>query len=229
MSAIEEKKYKGDQLYQSGHKTIGDYTIKDWNGHGWGKITYDVGFTYSSNTAAVKLAQSVGKAELINYYKRLGFGSKTGIELSNEYEGKLNINYNSELASASYGQGVTVTPIQMIQALTSITNDGTVLKPYIIDKIVDPNKGTVVYQGGRTEVEKIYSTHTVNKIIELMDNTVNNIEDKTITGKAYHTDAVRVIGKTGTADYTDKTGKYIADSVHVIRSFAGVFPKDYPE
>ena len=62
-----------------------------------------------------------------------------------------------------------------------------------------------------------------------MDNTVNNIEDKTITGKAYHTDAVRVIGKTGTADYTDKNGKYIADSVHVIRSFAGVFPKDNPE
>jgi penicillin-binding protein 2B len=62
-----------------------------------------------------------------------------------------------------------------------------------------------------------------------MDNTVNNIEDKTITGKAYHTDAVRVIGKTGTADYTDKNGKYIADSVHVIRSFAGIFPKDNPE
>ena len=229
MSAIEEGKYKGDELYQSGTITVDDYTIKDWNKWGWGKITYDVGFTYSSNTAAVRLAQQVGKADLINYYKRLGFGTKTGIELSNEYDGKLSINYNTELASASYGQGVTVTPIQMIQALTAITNDGTVLKPYIIDKIVDPNKGTVVYQGGRTEVEKVYSTYTVNKIIELMDNTVNNIEDKTITGKAYHTDAVRVIGKTGTADYTDKNGKYIADSVHVIRSFAGVFPKDNPE
>lgn len=229
MSAMEEGKYKGDELYQSGTITVDDYTIKDWNKWGWGKITYDVGFTYSSNTAAVRLAQSVGKAELINYYKRLGFGDKTNIELSNEYMGKLNINYNTELASASYGQGVTVTPIQMIKALTTITNDGTVLKPYIIDKIVDPNKGEIVYKGGRTEVEKVYSTYTVNKIIELMDNTVNNIEDKTITGKAYHTDAVRVIGKTGTADYTDASGKYIADSVHVIRSFAGVFPKDDPQ
>ena len=229
MTAIERGKYKGDDTYQSGTITVDDYTIKDWNKYGWGKITYDVGFTYSSNTAAVRLAQSVGKADLINYYKRLGFGSKTGIELSNEYDGKININYNSELASASYGQGVTVTPVQMIQALTTITNDGTVLKPYIIDKIVDPNKNEVVYQGGKTEVNKVYSTYTVNKMIELMDNTVNNIQDKTITGKAYHTDAVRVIGKTGTADYTDKSGKYIADSVHVIRSFAGVFPKDNPE
>ncbi len=229
MTAIERGKYKGDELYQSGTITVDDYTIKDWNKYGWGKITYDVGFTYSSNTAAVKLAQSVGKQDLINYYKRLGFGSKTGIELSNEYDGKININYNSELASASYGQGVTITPIQMIQALTTITNDGTVLKPYIIDKIVDPNKNEIVYQGGKTEVNKVYSTYTVNKMIELMDNTVNNIQDKTITGKAYHTDAVRVIGKTGTADYTDKNGKYIADSVHVIRSFAGVFPKDNPE
>ena len=229
MSAIESGKYKGDELYQSGTITVDDYTIKDWNKYGWGKITYDVGFTYSSNTAAVRLAQQVGKKDLIDYYKKLGFGTKTGIELSNEYDGKININYNSELASASYGQGVTVTPIQMIQALTTITNDGTVLKPYIIDKIVDPNKNEIVYQGGRTEKEKVYSTYTVNKITELMDNTVNNIQDKTITGKAYHTDAVRVIGKTGTADYTDKTGKYIADSVHVIRSFAGVFPKDNPE
>ena len=229
MTAMEQGKYKGDETYQSGTITVDDYTIKDWNKWGWGKITYDVGFTYSSNTAAVRLAQQVGKKDLIDYYKRLGFGSKTGIELSNEYDGKVDINYNSELASASYGQGVTVTPIQMIQALTTITNDGTVLKPYIIDKIVDPNKNEVVYQGGRTEKEKVYSTYTVNKIIELMDNTVNNIQDKTITGKAYHTDAVRVIGKTGTADYTDKSGKYIADSVHVIRSFAGVFPKDKPE
>src|SRR5699024_8847092 len=117
----------------------------------------------------------------------------------NEYKGEVDIQYGTELAAASYGQGITVTPIQMIQALTALTNDGTVLKPYIIDKIEDPNTGETVYQGKRNEVAKVYSTSTVNKMIELLDLTVNG-EDSAATGAVYHTDAVRLIGKTGTAN-----------------------------
>ena len=63
-----------------------------------------------------------------NYYTSLGFGAQTGIELANEYKGEVDIQYGTELAAASYGQGITITPIQMIQALTALTNDGTVLK-----------------------------------------------------------------------------------------------------
>lgn len=228
MTAMEEGKYDGGEYYQSGRKTIADYTIKDWNNYGWGKITYDVGFTYSSNVAAANLAERVGKKTLKEYYNNLGFGSLTGIELSNELAGDVDFDYDIELASASYGQGITVTPIQMIQALTSITNDGTVLKPYVIDKIVDPNTGKTVYQGKRSEVKKVYSTSTVNKIVELMDLTVNG-EDKAATGRGYHTDAVRFIGKTGTANYVGPNGKYITGSSKNIRSFAGIFPKENPE
>ena len=231
-SAIEEGKYDGSSSYQSGTITVGDYTIKDWNKYGWGTISYDVGFTYSSNTAAVRLAQSIGKDKLVDYYKKLGFGSKTGIELANEYSGSLKSLISStsdvELATASYGQGIQITPIQMIQALTSLTNEGTTLKPYIIEKVVNPNTDEVVYQAKKTELEKVYSKETVEKIMELMDATVNG-DDTTRTGKYYASDNVRIIGKTGTANYTDSSGNYLTGTYQNIRSFAGVFPKENPE
>lgn len=228
MSAIEEGKYQGDEIYQSGTIQVADYVIKDWNRYGWGKITYDTGFTYSSNTAAVNLAQRIGKKKLKQYYSDLGFGSLTNIELSNELKGKIDFEHEVELASASYGQGISITPIQMIQALTTITNDGTVLKPYIIDKIVDPNTNKTVYTGKRTELRKVYSTSTINKMVDLMDKTVNG-DDKAATGKIYSTPAVRLIGKTGTANYVSSNGSYITGSSKNIRSFAGVFPKENPE
>lgn len=227
MSAIEENKYTGDKEYKSGKIVVDNYNISDWNKRGWGNITFDTGFTYSSNIAAVLLAQSVGKKNLINYYDRLGFNSKTGIELANEYKSSFDVDSESKLATVSYGQGMVITPIQMIKALTVITNDGTVLKPYIIDKIVDPNTKKTVYEGGRKELDKIYSTSTVNKIVELMDMTVNG-DDPVATGKVYSTPAVRLIGKTGTANYAEN-GKYIKGTYNNIRSFAGVFPKENPE
>lgn len=226
MAAIEEGLYKGDELYQSGSIQVSDYNISDWNKEGWGKITYDKGFTYSSNVAAVLLSQKLGKEKLLDYYKKFGFGKKTGIELSNEYDGKIKFNYESELASASYGQGITTTPIQNIQALTSLSNSGTILKPYIISKIVD-NEGNVVYEGKRTELTKVVSSNTVKKMMDLMDETVNS-EDTAVTGYRYHTDKLTLIGKTGTANYT-QNGKYVSGQYSTIRSFAGLFPKDDPK
>ncbi len=226
MAAIEEGLYKGDELYQSGSIQVSDYNISDWNKEGWGKITYDKGFTYSSNVAAVLLSQKLGKEKMLDYYKKFGFGTKTGIELSNEYDGKIKFNYESELASASYGQGITTTPIQNIQALTSLSNGGTILKPYIISKIVD-NEGNVVYEGKRTELTKVVSSSTIKKMMDLMDETVNS-EDTAVTGYRYHTDKLTLIGKTGTANYT-QNGKYVSGQYSTIRSFAGLFPKDDPK
>lgn len=225
-TSIEKGQYKGDELYDSGKINVDEYEIKDWNDKGWGRITYDVGFTYSSNVAATLLAQKLGKETLLDYYTDLGFGQKTGIELLGEMKGKVNFMYASELASASYGQGITVTPIQMIQALTTITNGGTLLKPYVVNKIIDQN-GKIIEEGKRKEIKKIYSEDTINKIIDLMDKTVNG-DDNLATGKAYQTDQVRLIGKTGTAQYISETGGYTSGTKN-IRSFAGMFPKDDPQ
>lgn len=228
MAAIEEGLYNGDELYESGSIPVDNFKISDWNTKGWGKISYNTGFTYSSNVAAVLLAQKLGKDKLLSYYEKFGFGSKTGIELSNEYNGKLDFYYDSELASASFGQGITTTPVQNIGALTSITNDGIVLKPYIVSKIVDPTTKEVVCEGKRTEVGRAVSTETVEKMIELMDMTVNG-DDNMATGKKYQTSAVRLIGKTGTAQYANSSGKYASGQYENIKSFAGIFPKEDPE
>lgn len=226
-SSIEEGLYKGDDTYSSGTIEVDEYKIKDWNDTGWGKITYDVGFTYSSNVAATLLAQKLGKEKLLDYYTELGFGQKTNLELRGELQGKVNFMYASELASASYGQGITVTPIQMIQALTTLTNKGTMIKPYIVNKIKDQD-GKVIYEGKREEISNVYNEETINKVIELMDLTING-EDNLATGKVYETKQVRLIGKTGTAQYTNESGKYYTDGYNNIRSFAGVFPKENPE
>lgn len=228
MAAIEEGVYNGSELYSSGSIPVDNFTISDWNKKGWGKISFDTGFTYSSNVAAVLLSRKLGKNKLNSYYQKFGFGEKTGIELSNEYTGKINFTYNSEIASASFGQGITTTPVQNIQALTSLTNKGIILKPYIISKIVNPADGSIVYEGKRTEVGRAVSEETVNKMIDLMDQTVNS-EDTAVTGHKYHTDAVRLIGKTGTAQYTLSSGRYSSGTYNNIRSFAGVFPKDNPK
>ncbi|MBQ3020990.1 MAG: PASTA domain-containing protein [Bacilli bacterium] len=226
-SSIEEGLYNGNETYNSGKITVDNYEIKDWNDKGWGVINYDVGFTYSSNVAATLLAQNLGKEKLLDYYTELGFGQKTNIELNGELKGKVSFLYNSELAAASYGQGITVTPIQMIQALTTITNNGTVLKPYIVNKITDQNNN-VIYEGKREELNKIYSEETINKIVDLMDLTVNG-SDSAATGKVYQTEEVRLIGKTGTAQYTTSSGGYAKGEYQNIRSFAGIFPKEEPE
>ncbi|MDD4187828.1 MAG: penicillin-binding transpeptidase domain-containing protein [Bacilli bacterium] len=228
MAAMESGKYNGDKLYQSGNIVVDDYKISDWNNYGWGKISFDTGFIYSSNTAAVRIGQSIGRDYLTDFYENLGFNQKTKIELPNEYEGSLELVYESELASASYGQGITTTPIQNIQALTTLTNNGTTMKPYLISKIVDSSTGEVVYEGQKTEINKVASKDTINKILDLMDLVVNN-EDRTATGVGYHTDAVTLVGKTGTAQYTKADGKYSSGTFNNIRSFSGVFPKENPE
>ena len=150
MSAMEAGIYNGEETYKSGKITVDDAVIKDWNNYGWGTITYDEGFMGSSNVAATKLALSLGRAKLKDYYNALGFGDKTGITLPNEETGIVNFKYNTEIATASFGQGLTVTPVQMMQALTVLSNKGTMIKPYIVSKIVD-NNNEVILENKRTE------------------------------------------------------------------------------
>ena len=183
-SAIEEKLYNGSEMYDSGSIKMSDGTvIKDFNKHGWGRITFDTGFAYSSNVAATLLSRKLKVEKLSNYYKKLGYGSKTGIELANEVDGKINFRYETELATASFGQGITVTPIQMLQALSVITNDGTALKPYIVDKIVDGD-GNITYEGKRTELNKVYSKETIDYIKKLVHNVVYDGLNSTKNQKA---------------------------------------------
>ncbi len=225
MAAMENGVYNGEEMYKSGEVKIGEDTVTDFNKKGWGTISFDKGFAYSSNTAATYLAQKIGKQKLKDYYKKLGFGAKTEIELPGENAGKINFNYDIEVATASFGQGITTTPIQNIQALTAIANDGVMIKPYIVDKIVD-DKGNITYQGKREEIETVASKKTIDKMKTLMTDVVySGLTD----AKFFQPANVKIMGKTGTAEIAAPHGGYMQGEFDYIRSFAGLFPQENPK
>ena len=223
LAAMENGVYDGEEEFLSGSVQIEGATIYDFNREGWGTINFDTGFAYSSNVGATYLALKVGNVKLREFYESLGFGEKTGIELPGEETGVLRMTYESELASASFGQGITTTPIQTLQALSILTNDGVMLKPYIVDKIVDEN-GEVTYEGRRTELGRKVSSESIKKINELMYDVVYNG-----LSKMWQPNNVTLAGKTGTAQIASPTGGYLTGDINYIRSFVGVFPYEDPE
>ena len=138
----------------------------------------------------------------------------------------MNFKYETEIYNAGFGQGIMTTPIQHIKALTSISNNGYLLNPTIIDKIIDPNTKKVIYEYKNSKGVKVASETTVAKIKDLMYSVVNNPSG---TGYGYHIDGYDIIGKTGTAEVVNpKTGRYFSSSVRSIKSFEGMYPKDNP-
>ena len=230
MAAMEAGTYRGNSTFASGKYKADDGTvINDWNGVGFGRITYDQGFQASSNVGVINIVNNfISKQELQDYFTKMGFGQKTGITLANEVSGKVKFKYQTEVYNASFGQGITTTPIQHIQALTSIANDGVMLKPYIIDKVVDEN-GKTVYQGKKEEISRVASKQTAEKIRELMYQTVNS-NWYGATGSDYRVKNSSVIGKTGTAQLVNPyTGQYYTDDYNVTKSFMGMWPRDNPQ
>jgi len=226
MAAMEAGKYNGEETFKSGTYVTKDGTeIGDWKREGWGYITYDHGFALSSNIGVVNLIDKYMSRQILkDYYKKLGFGSKTGIELSKEVSGKLDFKYETEVLNAGFGQGIMTTSIQNIKALTSIANDGILLKPYIVDKIVD-SKGNIIQQNTREELGRVASKQTTDKMKELMEQVVLNG-----TGSSYYMDGYNMIAKTGTAQIASENGTgYLKGANDVIRGFAGMFPKEDPQ
>lgn len=236
MCAVDSGNYNGSTTYLSGTKSYKSersediVTINDWNKQGWGQISYDLGFALSSNIAVANIVENViTKDDLKTCYNKYGFGNSTNFTLNREEAGNINYTYQIEAATAGYGQGITTTPIQNMQALTILSNDGIMIKPYIIDKIVDTDTGENVYTGKRKEIGKVVSTDTVTKMKSLMASVVNG-DNTNCTGYSYHMDGYSLIGKTGTAQiFNYKTGKYMVGASDYIYSFAGMFPEDNPE
>ena len=232
MCAIDSGKYDGSALYQSGSIVVADATIRDWNKEGWGTISYDKGYEYSSNVGIVNLIKTyLSKKELRECFENYGFGDTTGIELSREAEGNIKFNYETEIANAGFGQGITTTAIQQLQALTIIANDGKMLKPHIVKQIINPDTDEIYYEREIEISDSIVKKSTADKIKELMYNTVHGTDAGT-TGRAYNVEGLNVIGKTGTSQiYNAALGGYVIESNenNYIFSFAGMFPYEDPE
>lgn len=228
MCAIEKGTYDGNKTYLSGNIEIEGTKIYDWNTVGWGEITFDRGFILSSNVATSNIVnQFITKDDLKSCLESYGFGSKTGIELPRELSGSLVFNYPVEIAAASYGQGITTTPIQHLQALSIIANNGYMIKPHVVSKIVE--NGQVTYERQVEKSEQIVSEATINKIKDLMYDAIHDEEGGAV-GLGYRVDGLEVIGKTGTAEiYDDQNGGYLTGWLDHLYSFSGMFPKDDPE
>lgn len=236
MCAIDSGNYNGKTKYKSGTKTYtsdatdNKVTISDWNKKGWGKITYDQGFALSSNIAVANIVEDViNKEQLKTCYTKYGFGNVTGFTMNREEAGTIDYKYQIEAATAGYGQGITTTAIQHLQALSIISNDGEMIKPYIVDKIVDTDTGNTIFKGERESLGVVASSETTDKMKELMASVING-DNTNSTGYAYHMKGYSLIGKTGTAQIFDyKKGKYMTGASDYVYSFSGMFPEKDPE
>lgn len=229
MAAIENGVYDGSETYLSGTYTTTDGTvIGDWNRSGWGTITFDRGYAMSSNVAIINIIKNhMNSLMLRQYYRKLGFGKQTGISLPNESAGKIGFKYETEIFNAGFGQGITTTPIQNIQAMTTLTNDGILLKPYIVEKIVDPQTGEIIVQNERTEKDQVASSTTVKKMLQLMDDALNA---EGVPASSFKIESGELIGKTGTAQIANENGGgYLTGKSDIITSFSGIYPKNDPQ
>ncbi|MFC4354367.1 penicillin-binding transpeptidase domain-containing protein [Chryseomicrobium palamuruense] len=225
-AAIEEGKWDPNAWYKSGSYRLLDRTIYDHNVVGWGSITYLEGFQRSSNVAMAYLLERLGDDVFIDYIKAFGFGEKTGIELPNEAAGIISDRYPINRLTTAYGQGTTVTPLQLIQGMTAIANEGTMYQPFIIDKVVDPNTGENLLDHEPVSKPSPISAATANHVKEILASTVTS---ETGTAQKFKLDSYTSAGKTGTAQIPDTNGQYLWGRQLFLYSFLGMAPVEDPE
>lgn len=230
-SAIEEGVYDGDETFKSGSYSINDKVAKindHNNGEGWGKISYDEGFRRSSNVAASKLAWEKIKADkYLDYLEKFQLDKETDIDLPSEEPGKITYDYPSDKLRTAFGQSTTLTPIQELKGATAFVNGGELLKPYVIDKIVDANTNETEVDNKREVVGEAISEDTADQMMELMEDVV---EGDNGTGNKFQLDDYSMVGKTGTAQIpNDEDGGYMTGKENHRFSFLSIAPKDDPK
>ncbi|MGE7128620.1 penicillin-binding protein [Lysinibacillus xylanilyticus] len=225
-SAIDTGVWDPNKYYPSGQYRVLDRVINDYNKVGWGYITYLQGFQRSSNTAMAHLLKLIGEDVFFDYLDRFGFGKKTGIDLPNEASGTLLSKYPVERVTTTFGQGSTVTPIQLIQALTAIANDGKMMQPYVIDRIVDPSTGKTIKKHEPVVKGQPISADTAKQVKEILASTLTA---ELGTATDFVLDEYEVAGKTGTAQIPLGNGRYSWGSNEFLYSFLGMAPVDNPQ
>ena len=225
-TALEEKliDLEKDTYFDSGSVQVENARIKCWKhgGHGAQNLLNVV--ENSCNPGFVSIGQKIGKETLFKYIRDFGFGSKTGVDLNGEASGilfSLDRVGPVELATTSFGQGVSVTPIQQITAVSAAINGGTLYQPYIVKSINEPETNAVIKETKVTPKRKVISEQTSEKVRYALESVVTNG-----TGSPAFIDGYRVGGKTGTAQKV-KDGRYMVGNYIV--SFIGFLPANDPE
>ena len=225
-ASIEEKVIDiyNEHFYDSGGVTVDGARIRCWKAGGHGDQTFLQVLQNSCNPGFVQMGERLGKERLFSYLDMFGFGNKTGIDLNGEGKGiifPLSKVGNVELATTAFGQGISVTPIQQITAISAVLNGGNLLRPYVLANVLEPETGNVMYQNKTKVVRKTISEET-SKTMRYALETVVALGG----GKAAYIDGYRIGGKTGTAQKV-KDGAYLVNNY--IMSFVGIVPSNDPE
>ncbi|MFV9509993.1 penicillin-binding protein [Tepidibacillus sp. LV47] len=226
-AAIQEGVFNPNEKYLSGSIHVPGGTIKDHNnGQGWGRISFLEGVQRSSNVAFVHLGyERLGKEKLFSYIRDFGFDQKTGIDLPGEMSGIMRDEMEArpiDVATMSFGQGVAVTPIQQVMAVSAVANGGHLMTPYIVKEIRDSKTHQVIFKNAPKEKGQVISEETARKTREVLEKVVE-FDNRPGYIEGYH-----VAGKTGTAQIPNPNGKGYLKGKYIV-SFIGFAPANDPK
>ena len=210
--------HPNDKFYCPGHIEVAGQTIHCWKEGGHGKQTFSEVVENSCNPGFVQVGERVGEEKFDRYIRAFGFGKKTGIDLPGEAKGLLYSLNNIgpvELATISFGHGISVTPMQLITAISAVANDGQLLEPQLVKEIKEKD-GSLVKRIEPQKVRKVISGPTAATVRKLLTGVVENG-----SGKKAKVEGYKIGGKTGTAKHY---GKKLYDA-----SFVGMLPADDPQ
>ena len=224
-AALEEGVMKlEDRFFDPGYAIVDGTRIRDWKAGGHGDQSMLEVIMNSCNPGFIELGQRLGKEKLFEYIEAYGFKEKTGVDMLGESQGIIfnpdNIG-NVELATSSFGQGNSVTPIQLVTAVSAAVNGGNLMQPYIVKRMLHPYTNEVLYEREATIKRRVISEETSETMRYALE-----MVGAQGSGKGAYIDGYRVGGKTGTAQKA-KDGAYI--SGEYILSFVGIAPMDDPQ
>lgn len=225
-AALEEGTVRPDDKFfcENGSMDLAGKVIHDTHKHG--TLTIKEILKFSSNIGAAKIAMALGKEKYYHYLNAFGFGEPTKIELNGEAAGQvrsLNNWSKLDLANVSFGQGISVTPLQLVTAFSVIANGGYLMKPYLVKEVLDRD-GKVIKRNQPQIVRKVVSGEAASKVTEMLRGVVSDGG----TGTAAAMDGYDVAGKTGTAQKVAENSRGYARGKHVA-SFIGFVPTETPE
>jgi len=228
-AALEEKviREKDRVFCENGSYRVANRVIHEAQRKRRGSLSIREVVKYSSNIGCVKVSEKLGKEKFYEYIRAFGFGSKTGIDLPGESSGLLrpvSAWTRVDTSTIAFGQGISVTAVQLLTAMSAIANHGVLMKPYIVQALTD-KKGRIIEQYSPTVVRNVISPETARTMTSILTSVV---QDEDGTGKNARIAHLNVAGKTGTSQKFDfSRGVYSSEKVRT--SFLGFFPAENPQ
>jgi cell division protein FtsI/penicillin-binding protein 2 len=212
----------GTFVYDGGHMEVGGRVIYNWDRQGHGNVDMTDVLAQSLNVGIAQVATALGKERFYTYVKRFGFGHLTEIDLSSEGPGTLKTPreanwYESDLGTNSFGQGIAVTPVQIAIAVSAIANEGLLMKPYVLQRLVEGEREVEVQP---TVVRRAVSSETARTLTNML------VEAQERANSEALLPGYRVAGKTGTAEIPVPGGYH---PTLTLASFVGYLPADDPQ